>query len=212
MEPLITSQNHKSDLLMKWLEIEYALLLLFQSCPTLCDPIDGSPPSSPVPGILQARTLGWVAISFSNACMHAKSLQLCPTLCDPIDGSPPGSPVPGILQARTLEWVAISFNALLSVINKRLNLTDDWGEHGPKVCYAQSSQSVIYFCWCSYEESQWVYILGNHLFRKSMFIACQIHVSFFTDLLSSEVFLGKKYGFIADTWSNLWFIEVIVLS
>ena len=38
-----------------------------QSCPTLCDPIDGSPPGSPVPGILQARTLAWVAIAFSNA-------------------------------------------------------------------------------------------------------------------------------------------------
>ena len=38
-----------------------------QSCPTLCDPIDNSPPGSPVPGILQARTLEWVAISFSNA-------------------------------------------------------------------------------------------------------------------------------------------------
>ena len=38
-----------------------------QSCPTLCDPIDGSPQGSPVPGILQARTLEWVAISFSNA-------------------------------------------------------------------------------------------------------------------------------------------------
>ena len=38
-----------------------------QSCPTLCDPIDGSPPGSPVPGILQARTLEWVAISFSSA-------------------------------------------------------------------------------------------------------------------------------------------------
>ena len=39
----------------------------FQSCPTLCDPIDGSPPGSPVPGILQARTLEWVAICFSSA-------------------------------------------------------------------------------------------------------------------------------------------------
>jgi len=38
-----------------------------QSCPTLCDPIEGSPPGSPVPGILQARTLEWVAISFSSA-------------------------------------------------------------------------------------------------------------------------------------------------
>ena len=38
-----------------------------QSCPTLCDPMDGSPPGSPILGILQARTLEWVAISFSNA-------------------------------------------------------------------------------------------------------------------------------------------------
>ena len=37
-----------------------------ESCPILCDPIDGSPPGSPIPGILQARTLEWVAISFSN--------------------------------------------------------------------------------------------------------------------------------------------------
>ena len=50
-------------------DIKNTLLMLaksFQSCPTPCDPIDGSPPGSPVPGILQARTLEWVAISFSN--------------------------------------------------------------------------------------------------------------------------------------------------
>ena len=40
---------------------------LLQSCPTLCDPVDSSPPGTTVPGILQARTLEWVAISFSNA-------------------------------------------------------------------------------------------------------------------------------------------------
>ena len=63
-----------------------------QSCLTLCDPIDGSPPGSTVPGILQARTL-----SFSNACMHAKALQSCLTLCDRMDSSPPGSSVHRIL-------------------------------------------------------------------------------------------------------------------
>ena len=47
--------------------IAAATAKLLQSCPTPCDPIDGSPPGSPVPGILQARTLEWVAISFSNA-------------------------------------------------------------------------------------------------------------------------------------------------
>ena len=44
-----------------------AAAMSLQSCPTLCDPIDGSPPGSTVPGILQARTMEWVAISFSNA-------------------------------------------------------------------------------------------------------------------------------------------------
>ena len=47
-----------------------------QSCPTLCDPIGGSPPGSPVPGILQARTLEWVAISFSNAWKWKGKLKL----------------------------------------------------------------------------------------------------------------------------------------
>ena len=52
-----------------------------QSCPTLCDPIDGSPPGSPVPGILQARILEWVAIAFSNACMLScfSRVRLCVT-------------------------------------------------------------------------------------------------------------------------------------
>ena len=50
-----------------WKEIKEKKKEDSQSCPTLCDPIDGSPPGSPIPGILQARTLEWVAISFSNA-------------------------------------------------------------------------------------------------------------------------------------------------
>ena len=47
--------------------VDAAAAKSLQSCPTLCDPIDGNPPGSPVPGILQARTLEWVAISISNA-------------------------------------------------------------------------------------------------------------------------------------------------
>ena len=97
-----------------------------QSCPTLCDPIDGSPPGSPIPGILQARTLEWVAISFSNACkwkVRVKSLSRV-WLRDPMDCSPPGSSVHGIFQARVLEWGAIAFsftsgeNLLISVDTK----------------------------------------------------------------------------------------------
>ena len=61
---------HKESDTTKFLRTQAAAATaakLLQSCPTLCDPIDGSPPGSPVPGILQARTLEWVAISFSNA-------------------------------------------------------------------------------------------------------------------------------------------------
>ena len=81
-----------------------------QSCPTLCDPIDGSPPGSPVPEILQARTLEWVAISFSNTWkwkVKVKSLSRV-WLSDPMDCSPPGSSAHGIFQARVLEWGAIA--------------------------------------------------------------------------------------------------------
>ena len=80
-----------------------------QSCPTLCDSRDGSPP---VPVILQARTLEWVVISFSNAWKWKVKLvaQSCPTPSDPMDCSLPGSSVHGIFQARVLEWGAIAFS------------------------------------------------------------------------------------------------------
>ena len=85
-----------------------------QSCPTLCDPIDGSPSGSTVPGILQARTQEWVAIAFSNAWkwkVKLKSLSLV-RLSDPIDCSLPGSSVHGIFQARVPEWGAIAFSVI----------------------------------------------------------------------------------------------------
>ena len=73
-------------LLIKSLNILAAKLL--QSCPTLCDPIEGSLPGSPVPGILQARTLERVAISFSNTWKwksETEVAQSCPTLSDPME-------------------------------------------------------------------------------------------------------------------------------
>ena len=87
-----------------------------QSCPTLCDPIGSSPPGSPVPGILQARTLEWVATAFSNAWkwkVKVKSLSRI-RLSDPMDCSLPGSSVHGIFQARVLEWSAIAFSKCFS--------------------------------------------------------------------------------------------------
>ena len=67
-QPMILQDTAVFNLdLLPWEGAAAAAAKSLQSCPTLCDPIDGSPPVSPVPGILQARTLEWVAISFSNA-------------------------------------------------------------------------------------------------------------------------------------------------
>ena len=96
-----------------------------QSCPTLCNPIDGLQPGSPIPGILQARTLEWVAISFSNAWewkVKVKSLSQV-WLSDLMDCSPPGSSVHGIFQARVLEWGAIAFSKVFYYLMPKVLLT-----------------------------------------------------------------------------------------
>ena len=103
-----------------------------QSCPTLCDPIDRSPPGSSIPGILQARTLEWVAISFSNALKWTERevAQSCPTLSDPMDCSLPGSSVHWIFQARVLEWGAIAFSRHwhLGLYNYVLSFAGRWNQ------------------------------------------------------------------------------------
>ena len=109
----------------RWFQIEYNLktrLLIvaaaaksLQSYLTLCDPRDSSPPGSPVPGVLQARTLEWVAISFSNAWkwkVKVNSLSPVWGLRDSMDCSLPGTSVHGIFQARVLEWNAIAFSEI----------------------------------------------------------------------------------------------------
>ena len=81
-----------------------------QSCLTLYDPRDGSPPGSPIPGILQARVLEQVAISFSDAWkwkVKMKSLSRVQLLATPWTA---GSSIHGIFQAGVLEWVAIAFS------------------------------------------------------------------------------------------------------
>ena len=110
-----------------WIAAAAATAKSLQSCPTLCDPIDGSPPGSPIPGILQVRTVEW-GCHFLLQCMKVKSerevTQSCPTLSDPMDCSPPGSSVHGTLQARVLEWGVTAFSAPISqilLIHKKLN-------------------------------------------------------------------------------------------
>ena len=79
-----------------------------QSCLTLCNPIDVSPPGSPVPWIFG------VGCHFLLQCMKVKSegevAQLCPTLCNPMDCSLLDSSIHGIFQARVLEWAVITFS------------------------------------------------------------------------------------------------------
>ena len=112
---LLTSSGEREVSLFVFLQghqsyrVAAAATKSLQLCPTLCDPIDSRPPGSSILGILQARTLEWIAISFSNAWKvksESKVALLCPTLSDPMDCSLPGSSNHGIFQAKVLEWDA----------------------------------------------------------------------------------------------------------
>ena len=89
-----------------------------QSCPTMCDPIDGSPPGFPVPGILQARTLEWFAISFSNAWkwkVKVKSLSYVRLLATPWIAAFQAPPSMGFSKQEVLEWGAIDGYILIEL-------------------------------------------------------------------------------------------------
>ena len=90
-----------------------------QSCPTLCGPIDGSPPGSPVPSDSPGKNTG-VGCHFLHQCMKVKSeskaAQSCLTCIDAMDCSLPGSSVHGIFQARVLEWGAVAFSLSLPYV------------------------------------------------------------------------------------------------
>ena len=96
-----------------------------QSCLILCDPIDGSPTGSLIPGILQARTLEWVAISFSNAWKwkgNVKSLSHARLFSDPMDCSLPGSSAHGIFQARETYLQLMTFYETALIITDKISL------------------------------------------------------------------------------------------
>ena len=82
-----------------------------QSCPTLCDPIDGSPPGSPSLGF--SRQEHWNGLPFPSPMHESENevAQSCLTLSDPMDCSLSGSSIHGILQARILQWGAIASSA-----------------------------------------------------------------------------------------------------
>ena len=91
-----------------------------QSCPTLCDPIDGSPPGFPVPGILQARTLEWVAISFTNAWkwkVKGKSLSRVRLFVIPWTAAHQAPPSMGL--SRQENWSGVPLTNLDSILKNR---------------------------------------------------------------------------------------------
>jgi len=121
--PSVTGMSLHHNLHSVYIYPAAAAAKSIQSCPTLCDPRDGSLLGSSVPGILQAKILEWVAIAWQ--CMKVKSesevAQSCPTLSDPMDCSLLGSSVHGIFQARVLEWGAIAFSNIFTLeLNKNL--------------------------------------------------------------------------------------------
>ena len=106
-----------SNSISRYISAAAAAAKLRQSCPTLCNPIDSSPPGSPHPWDSPGKNTG-VGCHFLSQCMKVKSesevAQWCPSLSDPMDCSLPVSSVHWIFQARVLEWGAI---ALAVIVN-----------------------------------------------------------------------------------------------
>ena len=106
-----------------------------QSCPTMCDPIDGSPPGSPIPGILQARTLEWVGISFSNAWkwkVIAKSLSRVQPSATPWTAAYQAPPSMGFSRQESWSGVPLPSPKFLS-------------KKGPNQCWLCDLQKPHYF-------------------------------------------------------------------
>ena len=135
-----------------WLHVAVAVKSL-QSCPTLCDPIDSSPWGSPVPGILQARTLKWVAVSFSNVWkwkVKVKMLSLVRLLATPWTAAYQAPPSMGF--SRQEYWSGLPLPSLLASWanwkKKKRQGTCGFGETDGKcadlgTCGCQSRSSLL---------------------------------------------------------------------
>ena len=143
-----------------------------QSSPPLCDPIDGSPPGFPIPGILQARTLEWVAISFSNTGKWSRSV--VSDSSDPMDCSLPGSSIRGIFQTRVLEWIAIAFS--------KWDPQTRWKGQG-----TEGNERPAWFL------SPWVVQVGERSFsRKTGYLWWKKHTGqFLADLTTGQICRGR---------------------
>ena len=103
LEALLSPHYHQETLTLCCLAAKS-----LQSCPTLCNPIDGSPPGTPSLGF--SRQENQSGLPFPSPMRESEVIQSCPTLHDPMDCSPPVSSVHGIFQARVLEWGATAFS------------------------------------------------------------------------------------------------------
>ena len=97
-----------------------------QLCPTLCDPTDGSPPGSPVPGILQARTLEWVAISFTNEKVNVKSLSRVRLLATPWTAAHQALPTMGFSRQKYWSGVPLPLQ-YYSGLENSMDCIVSWG-------------------------------------------------------------------------------------
>ena len=125
-----------------WIRGKAAAAKLLRSCPALCDPIDGSPPGSPTPGILQARTLEWVAISFSNAGkwkVKVKSLSRVWLFGTPWTAAYQAPPSMGF--SRQEYWSGVPLPSLRGKARPPNNCHLPQGEKTPQV-------SLSGFVWC----------------------------------------------------------------
>ena len=139
---------------------------LLQSCLTLCDPIDGSPPGSPIPGILQARTLEWVAISFSNAWkwkVKVKSLSHVRLLAAPWTAAYQAPLSMGFPQQELLEWGAIAFSYTpIKLIFLKRDLTG-LELHTSSACIVSRNAGFFFFFFALYI---WYFLKGFIWFCK----------------------------------------------
>ena len=186
--------KEKSSLLLKfdtWKETVSSLIpfwvpaaaaKLFQSCPTLSDPIDGSPPGSPVPGILKARTWEWVAISFSNAWKWKVKVELLSRVwpsATPWTEAHQAPPPMGFSrqewgvkhkwQDRRVEWILVMVNIVKAtklvhleaiLLSKILFYIKNLETHQENFCSLQLKVSYLYIL-STYVLNEWeVYMLS----------------------------------------------------
>ena len=122
-----------------------AAAMLLQSCPTLCNPIDGSPPGSPVPGILQARTLDWVAISFSKAWKWKVKVKS-----------------PSCVRLLVIPWTAAYQGPPSMGFSRR----EYWS--GLPLCLSRYTKKYIYLI----PEFLVLYVLGIHQWAEQLLLSC----------------------------------------